>query len=97
MAWNPSPEIAPLRDYAKKFDRPVVVVFALERCGNRFRISTYGETTKLCKLAGLFGEQIAAAVADGTIAPPLIKPTAVPVASVWRREDHAYQSEVERE
>ena len=97
MAWNPSPEIAPLRDYAKKFDRPVVVVFAIERGGERFRISTYGETKKPCKLAGSFGNSIAAAVADGTIAAPEVEPSnPVPIASVWKREDHAYEGDMGR-
>jgi hypothetical protein len=89
MAWNPSPEIEPLRDYSKKFDRPVVVVFAIERGGERFRVSTYGETKQLCKLAGSFGDQIAQAVGDGVITPPEIDPGNVPAGSVWKREANA--------
>lgn len=86
MPYNPSPEIAPLRDYAERFDRPVVVVFAIERGGERFRVSTYGESKKLCKLAGAFGDQIAEAVRDGIIAPPEVEPLSVPAGSVWKRE-----------
>lgn len=94
VTYNPSPEIAPLRDYSKQFDRPVVVVFAIERGGERFHISTYGETKRLCKLAGSFGDAIAQAVADGTIAAPEIDPpNPVPVASAWRRESHRYEGE----
>lgn len=86
MAWNPSPEVAALRDYAAKFDRPVVVAFSIERGGDRFHITTYGETKQLCRLAAAFGDRICDAVASGRIAAPDVDPGPLPVASTWRRE-----------
>jgi len=86
--WNPSPEIAAAREYDKKFDRPVVVVFSLEKCGNRFSVTTYGRSKALCTLAAEFGDQIAQAVKDGVIAPPELEPTeGAPVAQQWSRDN----------
>lgn len=86
MAWNPEPSIAALREFARKFDRPVVVTFSIDRDGERFYIDTFGETKSLCRLAGSFGDKIASAVASGQIAAPEIGPVPTPAASVWRRE-----------
>lgn len=87
MAWNPSPEVAPLRDYAKQFDRPIVVAFSIDRNGDQFHIATFGETKKLCKLAGSFGDSIATAVANGTIAAPELEPSGdVRSTSTWTRD-----------
>lgn len=87
MAWNPSPEIAALREISKRFDRPIVVAFAIERCGCRFSITTYGETKALCKAAGAFGDELANAVAEGRIAAPGIEPASAIAAQAWERVD----------
>lgn len=86
MAWNPSPEIAPLRDYSKQFDRPIVVVFSLERSGERFHVSTYGQNKKLCKVAGAFGHEMSKLIASGVLAPPLTEPDNQPAGYVWKLE-----------
>lgn len=85
MAWNPTPEIASLRDFGEKFDRPVVVTFSLDPDGEHFHVTTYGKTRKLCKLAGSFGAQIAEAVRNGTISPPQVEPCRTDVASTWTK------------
>lgn len=85
MAWNPTPEIAALRDFAAKFNRPIVVMFSLAPDGNRFHIETYGKTKQLCKLAGAFGDEIAKRVGDGTIAAPELEPGNVAESQVWER------------
>lgn len=86
MAWNPDPEVAALRDYAAKFNRPVVVTFSIHAGGERFQMVTFGATKKLCKLAASFGDQIAKAVSSGDIAAPEIEPKADPhVATLWQR------------
>lgn len=85
MAWNPAPVIAALRDFGEKFDRPVVVTFSLDADGERFHITTYGKSKKLCKLAGAFGDQIAQLVLDGTITPPEVEPATSTQAQVWQR------------
>ena len=86
MAWNPDPEVAALRDYAAKFNRPVVVAFSLHADGQKFQMVTFGKDKKLCKLAASFGDQIAHAVAEGDIAAPEIEPDAdVHGATLWQR------------
>lgn len=89
MAWNPSPEIAALRDFSEKFDRPVVVAFSLTPDGNRFHVTTYGKTKQLCKLAGSFGDEIAKRIADGTIQAPSVEPENIDASQTWQRLDAA--------
>lgn len=86
MAWNPSPDVAHLRDFAAKFDRPVVVAFALHASGDKFQITTYGKTKALCKLAASFGDEIAKRIGDGTIAAPQIEPENVVGNQTWTRD-----------
>lgn len=95
MAWNPEPSIAHLRDFGKKFDRPVVVTFSLDSDGNRFHIDTYGKTRQLCKLAGEFGSEIAKAVKEGVISPPEIEPKNPCQSSVWVRQNTLTMKEQE--
>jgi hypothetical protein len=78
MAWSPSPEVAALRDFADRFGRKIVVTFSIDSDGTGFHMTTYGKTSKLCKLAGHFGDKIAEAVLAGTIAPPEVEPFEVP-------------------
>ncbi len=86
MAWNPSPDVAALREFAAKFNRPIVVTLSIEPDGQRFHVTTFGKTQKLCKLAASFGEQIAKRIGDGTIVAPSTEPGEVPAASVWERK-----------
>lgn len=85
MAWNPDPEVAALRDYAAKFDRPVVVAFSIHPSGDQFQMVTYGKTKLLCKLAASFGDEISKRIADGTIAAPQVEPGEVPVVQTWTK------------
>lgn len=88
MAWNPTPEVAALRDFGKKFDRPVVVTISLDPNGKSFHLTTYGKTRSLCKVAGSFGDRIVEGIQSGAIKPPEVEPFDVPPASVkWTRED----------
>jgi len=87
MAWDSDPEVAAMREYGSKFDRPVVVAFSIKPDGNGFKIVTYGASNKLCKLAASFGDKIAAAIEDGTIAAPEVEPTKqIPICQTWVRE-----------
>lgn len=56
MAWNPSPEVAIARDYAKKFgQKRVIILFDDgERCG----YTSYGETRALCDSAKRIAEHV---------------------------------------
>ena len=47
MAWNPEPEVAAARDYAKKFNQEQVIIFHIDKDG-RFGYASYGKTKKLC-------------------------------------------------
>lgn len=67
MAWNPAPAVARLREFSREFDRPIVIVFSIERSGKNFHVTTFGETRALCGLANSIGESIANKIADGTI------------------------------
>ena len=87
MAWDSDQEVAALRDYGEKFNRPVVVAFSIEADGSRFRTVTYGASIELCKLAASFGDKIAAAIEDGSIAPPEVERTKkIPICQTWVRE-----------
>lgn len=89
MAWNPHPEVAALREYSKAFDRPVVVAFSLYPDGNRFNVTTFGKSKKLCRLAAAFGEEIARLVREGTLLPPQQDPGPTPIASSWVRDPNS--------
>jgi len=41
---------------------PMVIVFGIHDDGERFTITTYGATKKLCKLAGEYGKRLAHAI-----------------------------------
>lgn len=82
----PSPDIDHCQDFADKFNRPVVVTFSIEPSGERFHITTYGKSTKLCKLAAAFGQEISKRIADGTIAAPSVEPGELPSETRWVRQ-----------
>ena len=74
MAVSYLPDVAALRDFADKFDRPVVVAFALHPKGEGYTITTYGQTRKLCKVAADFGKKVGEAVQAGRIEAPSVEP-----------------------
>ena len=47
MAWNPSPQVAIARDYAKKFNQEQVVILAIDEHDN-LSYASYGKSKKLC-------------------------------------------------
>lgn len=63
--------IAAAQRLSETYKCQVVVVFAIEEGGDRFTVTTYGATKKLCKLAAGYGDQIAQKVMDATIVKPL--------------------------
>ena len=71
----------PIRDAQEISERracPVVVIFAIEPGAERFTVTTYGATKKLCRHAASMGKQIAEKVLDGTVAPEAIEPMELP-------------------
>ena len=76
-----APGVIPVSD-AKRIGKdrscPIIVIFAIEELGNRFTVTTYGRTKKLCKLAASFGEQFSTAVLNGTVEPPQTEPSNCP-------------------
>lgn len=67
-------------------DQAMVVIFGVAQQGNRFCLTTYGKTKKLCKLAGSFADQIADLIHAGAIVPPATEPDA---HGEPREEEHA--------
>jgi len=57
MAWNPSPQVAAVRDAAKKLESPFAVVVYLTK-DNRVAMASYGANQNLCTMAGKFGEHL---------------------------------------
>jgi hypothetical protein len=51
MAWNPAPEVAHARDFARKFNKRQVVILFVQPDG-RAGYASYGETKALCADAG---------------------------------------------
>lgn len=71
--------IAAARSLGQKYDCPVIVVFALHPPGdNRFTVTTYGQTKKLCRLAAEYGERIARGIELGEIQPSATEPDGGP-------------------
>lgn len=56
MAWNPSPEVAAARDFAKKFDKRRVII--LYESHGQFGYTSYGETLPLCASAERIGDRL---------------------------------------
>lgn len=73
MVCNPSPEVALLREYSRKFDCPIVVAFTVRGDGERFEVVSYGADRVLSDVARNIGEQFSLAVENGTIKPPMIE------------------------
>lgn len=71
MAWNPSPEIAVLRDIARKqgFEQVVMLGVFTTRQGDqmRYRIDSYGATKELCDEAKMWNQRINQLIQDGKI------------------------------
>ena len=57
---------------------PMVLVFGIEEGGERFTVTTYGATKKLCKLAASYAEQFADAVMKGSVFAPEFEPVELP-------------------
>lgn len=57
MAWNPTPEVAAVRDAAKKLQTPLAVIVYLTHDG-KLAMASYGQNVELCKHAGKLGEHL---------------------------------------
>src|SRR5436190_20514132 len=58
MAWNPSPEVAAVRDAAVKLKSKFAVVVYLTGDLKHIAMASYGSTRELCDKAGAFGEYL---------------------------------------
>ena len=59
MAWNPTPEVAAVRDAAKKLDdAPIAVIVFLTKDGQNIGMASYGKTKALCAEAGKLGKHL---------------------------------------
>lgn len=57
MAWNPSPEVAALREFAEKFECRIVVALVITADG-RFGYHSFGETRSLCDVGKRIGDDL---------------------------------------
>lgn len=70
--------IADAATLSKKYDSAIVLIFAIDGSGDRFHLTTYGRTKKLCRHAASLSDQIANGILGGRIAPALEEPTHLP-------------------
>jgi hypothetical protein len=54
--WNPSPEVAAARDFAKKFGHERVVIVHVNHATGKMGYVTYGLTRELCNDTKRLGE-----------------------------------------
>ncbi len=57
--------IADAERISKQRSCPMVVIFAIHADCENFTVTTYGETKKLCRLAAMYGDEIAKRVLNG--------------------------------
>lgn len=55
MTWNPEPQIAAARDFARQFKADRVMIVYTTRAG-QLHAATYGETKALCRDAKSLGD-----------------------------------------
>ena len=55
MAFNPTPEVAAARDFARKFKKQQVIIIAIDT--DTLQVATYGETVELCAEAKKLGDR----------------------------------------
>lgn len=58
MAWNPSPEVAAVRDAAVKLKAAVAVVLYITEDGCQMGYASYGKTMALCAHAKKFADYL---------------------------------------
>lgn len=77
--------VSAARALARNYKCPMVVIYGIDRAGERFSVTTYGETQKLCRAAADVGRKISEGVLGGAIAPAREEPTDLPLApETWR-------------
>lgn len=75
------------RTLSEQYQCPAVIIFAVHDGGERFTVTTYGATRKLCRYAGDLGGKIARAILGGDISPAPAEPMGVPnVPMIWDDE-----------
>ena len=68
MAWNPSPEVAVLRDYSAKFGDDYLILVHINTATNKLGFVSYGATKAKCKRAAELAEVARQAVENEIIA-----------------------------
>lgn len=61
MAWNPSPEVAVVRDAANKLKTPFAVLVYIDPTAQTIHTASYGQNRQLCAHAGEFAKHLLAA------------------------------------
>ncbi len=66
MAFNPTPQVAVARDFAKKFGADRVVIYFVKPDG-QYGYASYGKTKELCKQAGCVADKTFAAMGEAFV------------------------------
>jgi hypothetical protein len=70
--------ISEAKAISKKYHAPIVLIFAITDGGDRFTVTTYGESKALCRHAASLSEQISSKVLNGEIIPAKEEPKQLP-------------------
>jgi hypothetical protein len=73
----------PIKDaeeISKRRGCPVVIIFGIDAIGDRFTVTTYGRSRKLCRHAADLGKKFSASVLNGTVTPAPAEPMQLPNA-----------------
>jgi hypothetical protein len=66
MAWNPSPQMADIRDLARKWAAKQLIVIEV-RYGGAYAVHSFGQTKELCDHAKPIGDKVFGLIEDGTV------------------------------
>lgn len=70
--------ISAAAELSRKFECPIVIIFALENEGGTFGVTSYGQTKKLCRHAADLARKFSKAVLEGVVCPAPTEPFDVP-------------------
>lgn len=69
MPWIPPAKVAEARAFARRYNKQMVIVLAINTQGRTLEVVTYGENVQLCEVAKQLGDIAYDAVAAGVVSP----------------------------
>ena len=70
MAYNPSPKVADCRAIARKWNRQIVIILAVDVNEQSLEYASYGETKELCDTAKVLADEAYNSIVDMYANPP---------------------------